>query len=166
MQPGNQKRKVKEQKNMLNDVVFKYIPYWPVFVILMAVSMFGAWFYLRITPKMFEANASIMVKDEQKGVEPTKMEEQLDQFSGKKIIENEVEVLKSKTLMSDVVKNLHLYATFFEEGEMAPKPAYTSSPVMIEAANPEALKKIDKIEFSFSAQDSNVVIGSRRYPVN
>ena len=56
---------------MLTDVLFKYIPYWPVFVILMAVSMFGAWFYLRITPRMFEANASIMVKDEQKGVEPT-----------------------------------------------------------------------------------------------
>jgi capsular exopolysaccharide synthesis family protein len=166
MQPGNQKRKVKEQKNMLTDVLFKYIPYWPVFVILMAVSMFGAWFYLRITPKMFEANASIMVKDEQKGVEPTKMEEQLDQFSGKKIIENEVEVLKSKTLMGDVVRNLDLYATFFEEGEMAPKAAYTTSPIMIEAANPEGLRKVDKIYFSFSAKDSNVVIGSKRYPLN
>jgi tyrosine-protein kinase Etk/Wzc len=166
MQPGNQKRKVKEQKNMLSDVLFKYIPYWPVFVILMAISMFGAWFYLRITPKMYEANASIMVKDEQKGVEPTKMEEQLDQFSGKKIIENEVEVLKSKTLMGEVVKNLDLYATFFEEGEMAPKAAYTTSPIMIEAANPDGLRKTDKIYFSFSAKDSNVVIGSQRYPLN
>ena len=32
MQPGNQKKKATEQKNMLNEVLFKYIPYWPVFV--------------------------------------------------------------------------------------------------------------------------------------
>lgn len=166
MQPVNQKKKIKEQKNILNEVMFKYVPYWPVFVILMAVSMFGAWFYLRITPKMYEATASIMVQDEQKGVEPTKMEEQMDQFAGKKIIENEVEVLKSKTLMADVVKDLHLYASFFEEGEVTPKPAYISSPIMIEAAHPELLRKIDRVLFSFSEKDSTVIVGSTRYPLN
>src|ERR1051325_7271846 len=101
MQPVNQKRKAAQQKGMLNDIVFKYIPYWPVFVILMAVSMFGAWFYLRITPKMFDATAKIAVKDEQKGYEGPKMQEEMEQFDSKKIIENEVEVVKSNTLMSE-----------------------------------------------------------------
>jgi uncharacterized protein involved in exopolysaccharide biosynthesis len=128
MQPGNQKKKATEQKNMLNEVLFKYIPYWPVFVILMAVSMFGAWFYLRITPPMYEASASIMIKDESKDAGQNKMEAELDPLSDKKLIENEVEVLKSKTLMKEVIKNLHLYANFFEEGEVTPKSAYTSSP--------------------------------------
>lgn len=151
---------------MLNEVLFKYVPYWPVFLILMAISGFGAWFYLRITPPMYEASASIMVKDESKDAGGSKMEEDLDQLSDKKIIENEVEVLKSKTLMNDVVKNLHLYATFFEEGEVAPHPAYTSSPVLIEAANPDAVRKVEKAQFSFSESDSQVVIGSKRYPLN
>ena len=166
MQPGIQKKKAKQEKNMLNDVLFKYLPYWPVFVILIAISMFGAWFYLRVTPKMYEASASIMLKDEDKGAGESKMREDLDPLSDKKIIENEVEVLKSKTLMKDVVKNLHLYVSFFEEGEMSPKPAYITSPVMIEAADPDALKKAEKVPFSFSEKDSQVVIGSKRYPLN
>ncbi len=166
MQPGNQKKKAKQEKNMLNDVLFKYLPYWPVFVILIAISMFGAWFYLRVTPKMYEATASIMLKDEDKGVGESKMKEDLDPLSDKKIIENEVEVLKSKTLMKDVVKNIHLYASVFEEGEMSPKPAYNSSPVMIEAAEPETVKKAEKVPFSFSEMDSQVVVGSKRYPLN
>src|SRR6476620_5280239 len=112
MQSVNQKKKVKAEKNMLNEVLFKYLPYWPVFIILMAVSGFGAWFYLRITPPMYEASASIMIKDESKDAGHSKMEEDLDPLSDKKFIENEVEVLKSKTLMKDVVKRLHLYASF------------------------------------------------------
>jgi len=151
---------------MLNEVLFKYLPYWPVFIILMAVSGFGAWFYLRITPPMYEASASIMIKDESKDAGPSKMEEDLDPLSDKKVIENEVEVLKSKTLMKDVVKRLHLYASFFEEGEMTPKPAYITSPVMIEASNPDAVKKAEKVPFSFSESDSQVVINSKRYPLN
>ncbi|MDP4263345.1 MAG: polysaccharide biosynthesis tyrosine autokinase [Bacteroidota bacterium] len=167
MQPANQKLRVpKEQKKSMTDAMFKYIPYWPVFVILMAVSMFGAWFYLRITPPMYEASASILIKDETKGTYDPEMMNELDQLNGKKIIENEVEVLKSKSLMHDVVKNLHIYASFFEDGDMAPKPAYSSSPITIEAANPDALRKAKKVEFLFSAKDSQVIIGSKKYPLN
>jgi tyrosine-protein kinase Etk/Wzc len=62
MQPGNQKMKPpkKEEKKILGEIMFKYVPYWPVFVVLMAVCIFGAWFYLRITPKTYEASATIM----------------------------------------------------------------------------------------------------------
>lgn len=166
MQPGNQKIRVpKEQKKSLTDAMFKYIPYWPVFVILIAVSMFGAWFYLRITPRMYEASASILIKDETKGTIEPEMVTELDQLNPKKVIENEVEVLNSKSIMRDVVKNLHLYADFFEEGDMVPKPAYTTSPVMIEASNPDAVRKVKKVPFSFSG-DSQVVIGSKKYPLN
>ena len=116
MQPGIQKKKVKQEKNILSDVLFKYLPYWPVFVILIAISTFGAWFYLRVTPKMYEASASIMLKDEDKGTGESQMREDLDPLSEKKIIENEVEVLKSKTLMKEVVK-IFLYASFLKKAK-------------------------------------------------
>jgi capsular exopolysaccharide synthesis family protein len=168
MQPGNQKNKIpkKEQKKSMVDSVYKYIPYWPVFVILMAISMFGAWFYLRITPPLYEASASIEVKDEQKGVYETELQRELDPYGGKKSIENEAQVIKSKTLMNEVVKNLHVYASFFEEGEMAPRSAYTTTPVTIEASNPDELRKAKKVEYSFSEKDSQVIIGPKRYPLN
>ena len=151
---------------MLNEVLFKYLPYWPVFVILMAISMFGAWFYLRITPPMYEATASILLKDESKDYGKSKMDQTLDPLSDNKLIENEVVVLKSKTIMQDVIKNLGLYASFFEEGEMGPRPAYTTSPVMIEAANPDEIKMVKKMPFTFSESDSMVIIGSKKYALD
>lgn len=167
MQPGNQKMKPKkEEKKLLGEIMFKYVPYWPVFVVLMAVCVFGAWFYLRITPKVYEASASIMIKDETKGVNQRELENDLNPLGAKTIIENELEVLQSKTLMSQVVRNLHLYASFHEDGEMSPTSAYTTSPITLEAANPDALKRVKKVPFSFSAKDSQVVIGSKRYPLN
>src|SRR4051812_46435123 len=103
MQPGIQKKVQKEQKKSMMDTVYKFLPYWPVFLVLMLVSGFGAWFYLRITPKQYEASASIMIKDESKGDNQTEMMKEMNQISGSKLIENETEVLKSKTLMKDVV---------------------------------------------------------------
>lgn len=156
----------KEQKKSMMDAVYKYLPYWPVFVILMALSIFGAWFYLRITPSLYEATASVEIKDEQKGTYNTNLEQELDPLAAKKIIENEVQVLKSKTMLQEVVKNLHVYASYFEEGEMAPKTAYTSTPVILQAENPDGLHKAKKVTYSYSDRDSQVVIGSQHYALN
>ncbi|MBL7738951.1 MAG: polysaccharide biosynthesis tyrosine autokinase [Chitinophagaceae bacterium] len=167
MQPDNQNLKTKKQeKKVLSDLFFKYIPYWPVFVVLLSLCMFCAWFYLRITPKQYEAGASIMIKDESKGAIDQEMMTELDKLTGKKLIENEVEVLKSKTLMEDVVNSLHLYASFFEAGKVSEKPAYHTSPVSIEFVHPETLREREKVEFFFSENDSQVVIGPKKYPMN
>lgn len=166
MQPVNQRKKRKDEKKILSELWFRYAPYWPVFAVLIVGCMFCAWFYLRITPKVYEASARIMIKDETKGPEESRVIEDLDQLAGKKIIENEIEVLQSRTLMNEVVKNLHLYATYFEEGDINPTSAYTSSPIMIEAVKPETIKSVEKVEYSFSEADSLVVIGSKKYPIN
>ncbi len=102
-----------------------------------------------------------MLKDEKKGSSDGEMINSLDQLAGNKIVENELEVLKSRTLMGSVVKNLGLYVSFFEEDKLIPKSAYTTSPIMIQAPNPELLPVKQKILFGFSEKDSQVVIGSK-----
>jgi hypothetical protein len=130
------------------------------------LSLLGAWFYLRVTPPKYEITAAIMIKDEKKGSAEGETINSLDQLSRKKIVENEIEIFRSRTLMQQVVKNLHLYASFFEEDQLRPNSAYTTSPVTVEAANPDNVREADKVKFQFSAKDSQVVIGLKRYPVN
>ena len=77
-----------------------------------------------------------MIKDEKKGSAEGQTINSLDQLSRKKIVENEIEIFRSRTLMYQVVKNLHLYASLFEDDKFGPKSAYTTSPVIIEAAKP------------------------------
>jgi tyrosine-protein kinase Etk/Wzc len=162
-----QKKQGQESKSLLSALLFKYMPYWPLFVIFGTVSVFAAWFYLKKTAPQYEISAAIMLKDEKKGSSDGEIINSLDQLAGNKIVENELEVLKSRTLMTTVVKNLGLYSSFFEDDKMLPRTAYTSTPVLLEAPNPESLiTDGSKIYFQYSESDSMVVIGSQKYPLN
>ena len=157
---------VKNGKSALSDLLFKYLPYWPIFIAFLIVSLFAAWFYLRITAPKYEISASIMIKDEKKGTSEGEITNSLDQLSRKKIVENEIEIFRSRTLMYEVVNNLQLYASLFEEDKLVPKSAYTTSPIIVEALRPDDISPVSKVEFHFIEKDSQVVIGSKRYPLN
>lgn len=159
-------KKGKENKSLLSEILFKYMPYWPLFIVVGLASIFGAWFYLKKTAPEYEISASIMLKDEKKGTSDGEVIKSLDQLTGTNIVENELEVLKSRSLMNNVVKALDLYITFLEEDKMYPKSAYTTSPVMIIAPNPDDLKLAKKVPFTFNQQDSTVMLGSKKYPLN
>ena len=108
---------------------------------------------------------TIRVKDEKKGFDDAKLLDALNIYAPSKIVENEIEVLRSRSIMTEVVKQLHLYAPVMEEGKIKSMPAYRSSPVVVEAKNPELLKATDKIHFRFN-RNREVVIGNKRYALN
>src|ERR1700741_1510880 len=119
MQANQKKKQDAPEVNVFSQIWFKYFPYWPLFVTLLVISLAGAWLYIRYkTTPMYQATAAILIKDEKKGQDESKMIESLNQLSTKKIIENEIVVLKSRELMYDVVKNRHLYAQFYEKGKI------------------------------------------------
>ena len=92
--------------------------------------------------------------------------EAFDMFGSKKSVENEVEVLQSKTLMQEVVKNLHLYAPVVSEGRVLNQSAYLLSPVVIAVKDPDSLLPVAKIHFKYNPAAQSVSIGSKIYPLN
>ncbi|HEY2720273.1 MAG TPA: Wzz/FepE/Etk N-terminal domain-containing protein, partial [Chitinophagaceae bacterium] len=128
-----------EEENAIRQVWFKYAPYWPLFLLFIFLAGIGAWFYLRYQVPVYQTTASILIKDEKKGEDDSRIIESLNLLSVKKIIENEMEVLKSKELMTQVVDKLHLYAPVFEKVKVNDVSAYATSPVSIEFENPDAL---------------------------
>ena len=159
------KSAAKDSKSLIGSILFKYFPYWPLFIFCIIACLFAAWFYLRTTAPQYEITASIMLKEEKE----TRNEDVINSFNqveGKKVVDNEIEILKSNALMTDVVKNLGLYASFFESDDLIPKSAYTTSPVLLEAINPDAVTQVEKVEFSYNEKDSLVHIGGNKYPLN
>jgi capsular exopolysaccharide family len=144
----------------------RYVVYWPYFLILMLLSIGAAWLYLRLATPFYEATARILIKDETKGAEDAKGIEFLNMANTAKLIENESEVLSSKTLILGVVKDLHLYAEIFTEGQFRDKPAYTSCPVRIEAKHPDQLSYSEKIFFTVDKSLEKVTMFGVSYPLN
>lgn len=151
--------------NMLGQLWFRYFPYWPVFIIFLLLSIAGAWVYLRFKAPVYQASATILIKDEKKGMDDSKMLESLNLLYTKKIIENEIEILKSRSLMTEVVKQLHLYAAVSQDGLPVKEIANFKPPVNIEAKHPDSIKGSGKIFFKLDTKNGIVITERAKYPL-
>jgi tyrosine-protein kinase Etk/Wzc len=166
MQVTHKKGIEDKDANVFRDVLFKYLPYWPLFLTLFGVFLALAWVYLRYATPVYETTATILVKDEKKGVDDANLMEQLDLFGSKKLVENEIEVLKSRMLMHQVVEELSLYAPVTYKGTVKSKSAYVLSPVIIQAMNPDSVRLEKKVLFSYDSLNRAVIIEGKHYPLN
>src|SRR6476661_854065 len=92
----------KENTSLMKLIRYRYLPYWPVYVVLMIIFGIGAFAYMRYATPFYEITTNILLKDEKKGADDSQILEALNMYSSKKIVENEIEVLKSKALMREV----------------------------------------------------------------
>ncbi|HLA53537.1 MAG TPA: polysaccharide biosynthesis tyrosine autokinase [Flavitalea sp.] len=156
-------------EKIFQKIFYKYLPYWPLFLGLLIIGVIGGLIYLRYATPIFETSAKILVKDEKKGLDESKILESFDLLGSKKIVENEIEVIKSVQLVSKVVKNLHLYAAPFQQGSIKDFSAYAYSPVRIEFKEPDLLvtpKDEEKIFFHYDSIQQKVTLDNQIMPLN
>jgi len=152
--------------NIFSMLMFRYIPYWPLFILLMAASWIIAWNYTRYLTPLYEANATILIKNETSQSSDAKMMEALNLVPNQKNVENEIEVIQSRSFMKAVVDTLGLYISIFEEGNIHSNPAYTSSPIAIKAEYTDQLQEQNNIYFTYKKQNETVIINNISYPLN
>ena len=70
------------------------------------------------------AAAKVLLKDPQKNGGESKVLDALNIFSEKKIVENEIIVLRSSLILEKVVKSLDLYASVYNEGRLRIEELY------------------------------------------
>ncbi len=158
-------------ENILRMLLAMFLPYWPLFALLAPLCLIGAWGYLKTTTPVYEAAATLIIKDENKGVDDSKAMEAMNPFDSKKIVENEIEVIQSRALMTQVVENLQLYAPVFEDKLIGSKSAYNSSPIVVELKNPDKIfqpsgSEAIKFYFEFDSVNNMVKIQDKTYPID
>lgn len=159
-----------KEENLLTLFLNKFFPYWPLFLVLIILFLVAAWGYLRFATPIYQVSATLIIKDENKGVDESRMTESINAFASKKIVENEIEVIQSRALMKRVATDLHLYAPVYEEWQFKTVSAYETSPITVMHKNPDNIRpKADdeaKLYFSFDKTKSLVELGNKRYPIN
>ena len=83
-------------------------------------------------------------------------------------IENEIEVLKSRTLAREVVSSLGLFVTYMDEDKFPNKELYRTSPVLVSLTPQEADRlpqtmEIDMLLQPAGAMDVQVKVGKKEY---
>ncbi|WP_053990056.1 polysaccharide biosynthesis tyrosine autokinase [Mangrovimonas sp. TPBH4] len=93
----------------------KYLSYWPWYLFSMAIAILIAYFYSRYTPDTYRTTAKIRVLDEGKGLE---LPSSAFVFKRSSInLDNDMELVKSKRLLSKVVEDLNLTTTYIQIGK-------------------------------------------------
>ncbi|WP_266205214.1 GumC family protein [Pontibacter kalidii] len=161
------KNKTNSEENLAVALLYKFLPFWPLFLVLLAIGTAGAWAYLKYyTIPSYAVSAALLIKDEEKGMNASKIMESIDAFNTNKTVENELNVLRSSALMSQVVHKLRLYAPIYEENRFKSIPAYTTSPIVITLKSPDTATEQPAVYFSFDEQTSKVTIDGKGYPLN
>lgn len=155
------------EENLIQQLISKYLPYWPMILLAVILGLGVAFVYLKFATPVYEATATLIIKDEKKGNEESKLMESLDMISSKKIVENEIEVIQSRRLMTDVINTLNLYAPVMAKDGVKTVPAYLTSPVSIVSPDPDALNKFEKIKLTYDNNKQQVILDdSVTYPLN
>lgn len=122
-----------EQLN-IREQIDKYLVHWKWFVISAIVFVCGAFLYLRYSTNVYKATSIVMLKDDRKGgaLNELMMFSELSSFTGvKNNVDNEIEVLRSRTLTENTVKKLSLDISYYSEGRIKSFDIYKQSPIKV-----------------------------------
>ena len=156
-----------KESSILEKIASNYLPYWPLLLLIILLTLTGAYLYLRYATPMYSASATIMIKDDRKGSEDSHISDQLNLIASNKNIENEIQVLQSRALMEAVVKKLCLYAPLSQKGQVKSSDAYMQSPVVVEARNIDSISGAQNVNFDYDKTSQTVLLNNKdRYPIN
>ena len=169
----NEAQESKEENIDVKELLFKYLIHWPWFVGAVIACLIAAWVYLYMSTPVYNISATVLIKDDKKGGSAGMLSglESLGldgMVSSSQNIDNEIEVLRSKTIAKEVVENLGLYISYMDEDEFPSRNMYKTSPVQVSLTPQEAdlLEKPMIVEMALQPQgsmDVNVKIGDDEY---
>ena len=174
VEEGKEKMRAQSEEQInIQEILFRYLIHWPWFVVSVIVCVALAWGYLRLTTPVYNISATVLIKDEKKGG-GANMSSELEKMglngfvSSSSNIENEIEVLKSRTLAREVVSSLGLFVTYMDEDKFPNKELYRTSPVLVSLTPQEADRlpqtmEIDMLLQPAGAMDVQVKVGKKEY---
>lgn len=107
-----------EESFELKEILQKYLRYWPWFVLATVLCIGIGYAYMRWAPIIYKSQAKIKIIDESQEVDIASSALSLLGGGSKVNLENEIEILKSYRILSQVVNELHLDISYYEVGNV------------------------------------------------
>lgn len=138
----------------------KLLMYWPWILGCVAVFLIGAFFYLKTLTPLYTVSSSVLIKNESKGgANGANLEDLGFVTSSTQSFDNELEILRSRTLIKKVVTALDLYVSYSVPGQFRDTELYKQSPVKV-WVTPEEAERMGyaQVKMSFHNQQLHEVL--------
>lgn len=151
-QPIRRELPPKEDIN-LYEILFRYLVYWPWFVVCVIISLCAAYMYLRYSTPVYRASAKILIKEQDsyrsKSITPMSDVMDMATINLTSLFDNELEILKSKSLIKSAVSDLGLYINHSQRRKLGyDLQFYKNSPIQVYMTPEDADKLSGKVEIS------------------
>lgn len=140
--------------------IVKLLMYWPWILGSIAVFLIGAFFYLKTLTPLYTVSSSVLIKNESKGgANGANLEDLGFVSSSTQSFDNELEILRSRTLIKKVVTALDLYISYSVPGQFRDTELYKQSPVKV-WVTPEEAERMGyaQVKMSFRNQQLHEVL--------
>ena len=149
----------------LRVIMLRYLKHWKWFVLSLLLTIAGAYVYLMYQTPIYKIQASLLIKDDKKGLDGENILKEMDILKPKKTVENEIEVVQSYTLMDKVVEHLNLDVQYFNSTPTIDKEIYSALPISLVVEQPTSAIYEDKLLLTF-IDGQHIRINNQVYPVN
>lgn len=165
---NHRRKQPQEQIDLLALIRYRYLSYWPLFLLAAALGVGAAVLYLRYATATYKITATLLVKEESKNLGEKDLLSSLDLFGSDKNIENEMQILSSRTLATEVARNLQLYGEVYQKGKVRDLIAYENAPLQFKFLEPSKIKpgKPEIVPFVYNVSKANVSLYDKTYPLN
>ncbi|QNF32335.1 polysaccharide biosynthesis tyrosine autokinase [Adhaeribacter swui] len=144
----------------IKKLVDKYLYHWPLFALGMVLSVVGAFYYLRVTDPTYEVKAALEFKDLRKtGVNTNNKNLSLNEIAPNttKLVENEMELLKSRKLVHQVIMDLQLWVSYQHQDSVKNRDLYAITPVKLTFLKQPTTFTIPELEIQIKNKNSFIL---------
>ncbi len=138
MENNNTSSENLEQEFNLRAILDNYLAHWRWFLLGVIISLVIAFVYLRYSTPQYQATTTILVKDEKKGGMLSELSAFADMGLGagiKSNVDNEIEILKSRTLIESTAKKLDLNISLIIKGKITNSEIFEKLPINLDFIN-------------------------------
>lgn len=148
----------KEDVISVMEIATLFIKQWKWIVLGLLVALAVAFVYLRYTTPVYKVSSSIVLKEEnpRRPSSPGTLDE-IAMMGMVSNVENELYILKSRSLVRSVINRLDLHTSYIVEGRIKSTDLYTQSPVIVDMAQSDLDRLRETISFEMQMQNDSSV---------
>src|SRR5690606_8809451 len=148
----------------LKQIVEQYAFYWKWFILSVIIAVIAAFIYLRYTTPQYQVDAKILLENEDKASGELAGLAELASITGgggaSAFVVDQIDVLKSRRLMRNVVLQENLYIQYFSSGKIKKTELMAQkSTIRLVVADPSAIT--EAVEWQVEVEGGNLILTNK-----
>ena len=144
----------------IREIILKYLRKWYWFIISLFTCFVFAYIYTQITIPKYQVQASILLRQDDKafGLSESALLESMGMGGTLKEVEDEIQVLTSKTMMKNVIEDLGIQTEYYEKKGFKYEDTYPATPVKLILPNNFNRNILNTVELYLTPEDDGYKI--------